>query len=247
MTVTVECAKVLAPSLESFVRVRQTDSGCVVTTSTMYPSGRVVQVFIDRDGDHFRLSDGAQALREMRQAGIELQKPGVYIAPAARRRGVAYTRGEVFADVEEEGSLPILIKLVANASNDAVVSALESHRLPRLRSFKFAFNSYMKDTFGGKFKPDTVAGELDKYKLDYVHRNGKLVIADPITADTMSVDRAFRIHSDIHSSRAKGLSQWLIYDEGDPWKKTDLAVLRKTGAIVAPYEKARKELPQAVR
>jgi len=246
----IACPEAVEKASAKLVSVTATNYGCLVTMPCLFPSGARVQLNVDmRNGGYF-ISDDGKALREIRSSGMDHASPGRYIAAAGRGHGVKYGNGILFLENVSEDLLQTAFTLVASSAQEAVVRALESFTFPNPRNFRYAFDSFIRDSLPDKFKQEMVAGKRRVHTLDYVYRGAKLIIADPAQKNKAVINGLFTIHSDIASSLAKISklisSQIIVYDEQDEWKKSDLELLMDSGAELMEYTFAQTYLPKLV-
>jgi hypothetical protein len=243
------CDILFRTALEALATARPVEDGCLITLPCLYPSGRAAQVLVKDKGDQVILSDQAQALLEIRASGINSHRPGVYIAPVARKRGLRYDDGRIQFRTGKSSTVVELVEiavLIANASVEAAITAIAGYRIPTVEGIRFAFNSFIKEVIPDKFEPKEVTGGCETHKMDYVHSNGGLFVVDPIAPNRMDIDRAFTAHSDIGAGPDRKIKQWIVFDPMDEWRKNHLDLLRRTGAVVKPLDLVKRELPSLV-
>jgi hypothetical protein len=201
----------------------------------MYPDGSSVRVTVKETSGGYYVTDAGRALVQVRISGHQTDKPGYYLARAANVFRVKYSRGMLsLSDVGAE-SLDTAIALVANASLHGVSLTMANYSVPSERNFKFAFDGFIRETFGDNFRRDIINGAHNVHHLDYVHRNNEVVITDPLKPDRMSVDRAFSVHSDILRAVQAPALQLLVFDGNDNWRQSDLDHIKSVGVPVIEY------------
>jgi hypothetical protein len=245
MTMT-NCPSAIVLAAAGLVETQPTERGCIIITPCLYPGGEAAQVTVKQTEGGYYVTDAGRGLLQVLATGHESQKPGLHIAAAAHAFSLDYSRGMIFLRDVEESVLDMAIALVANASVHGVVRTMEHFSMHNERNFKFSFDSYIRDTYGDKFKKDFVTGANQVHTLDYVHKNDKVVIVDPLQPDQMSVHRAFSAHFDIKQAAKKPDFQILVFDGDDPWKTENLQHLRSLGVEVLEYAEAQEKLPQYV-
>jgi hypothetical protein len=238
------CPEHLIQAIRGLVSCEPGPRGHVITMPSIYPSGEWIQVTISEKDGVFDISDGARGLAEIRMTGMQHQRPGIYLARAARSHGVEYVSGVLRIEAKEQAELPDAFARVASASLEGVVRATESYRFPNVKNFKFAFDSFINDRFPSKFHKEELAGEARSHPFDYVHRDGTLIVLDPLQHNDLSINRAYTAHSDIRRSARRPDSQIIVFDRLDGWIDHDLKLLENSGAEVLSFEMVEAKLPR---
>lgn len=240
------CPDPVVLAAHSLVKTAHTKRGCVVTTSCIYPDGTAAQVTVKQTEAGFYVTDAGRGLLQVDMSGHESQKPGQHIASAAHAFNVEYSRGMVFLRDVPVNELDTAIVLVANASVHGVVRTMAHFKLHNENNFRFAFDSYIRETYGDKFKKGFVEGANIVHTLDYVYHGEKVVVVEPLQPDRMSVDKVFSAHFDIRRASSRPSLQLLVFDSHDDWKSANLDHLRSLEVPVMEYEEARTLLPEWV-
>ncbi|WP_281684694.1 hypothetical protein, partial [Thalassobaculum salexigens] len=77
-----------------------------VNLGCLYPNGAYAQVQVRWMDDGFVISDCGQSLMAIRSAGIQMHKPGVYIAKSARRYNLRYVSGAIEVKIADMDMVP---------------------------------------------------------------------------------------------------------------------------------------------
>lgn len=240
----------VADRLKEFIGVEIFGKNAEISTASVFPSGETIRLLVRlRRNGLVRIGDGASALRQMRVAGVLSHRPGVYLAEAARWRGLDYGEGEIFADArpDDVDGIAARAMLVSSAAVEAVVRAVEAHRSAKLRTFKLQFGEFMSDKFGGKFQPKEIEGKHKKHAFNYVYARQSFFVVDPVTPDLMSINQAFTVHSDLRQLGNDAIRQVLVFEPEDKWDGHDSAILQSIpGVELISYRDAQKSVPQYV-
>lgn len=242
-----ECPQYVQEAVRSLVSCQPTKSGWLVTTSCLYPDGSAVQVDVrEADGGYY-VTDSGRALLQVRISGHQSKKPGYHIAGAANEMGAAYSRGMIYMTGIPPQSLPIAISIVSSASASGVSRTLANFDMPNVRNFHYAFDTFIRDRFSNQFKRELLIGASEKvYTLDYVHKDGQLIVLDPIQPDEMSVARAIATHIDLRAANDHPDHQVLIFDGNDPWTDSNLRRVKSIAVEVVEYEQAQTYIPTLI-
>lgn len=108
-------------AVESLVSVRHEDSGSFVNTSSMYPSGGSVVVWIRRAPPHFVVSDFGFGHKECSIMGADRRQFMSRAAPIAEAAGVTVTPDGAFEVMVSDGQLAGAIKAIASCSQEVAI------------------------------------------------------------------------------------------------------------------------------
>lgn len=225
-----------------------------VSTHCLYPSATtvVVRVSPTKDGK-ILVTDDASGLIEIRAFGLEHQKPGMHLAEAARRLGVSYRAGEVYAQIEDVSHLPAAVMLVANASKEGVHAMWLGFRPSDRPSFEFTFDEFIRTRLANRFSAADLAGKSGKlHRFKYVNRRGNLsefgieqvsLIVAPVTPSAVVIAMRTQAHGDLQRLNVPTLRQRFVIDpEKDEWSSADRALLEASGIPVVEMAGAEQEI-----
>lgn len=232
--------------------------GAFVHTHCIYPSQVQVRVRVQplANGE-FLVSDDAAGLGEILSMGVETQRPGYYLAEQAGRHGVRYHRGEISVVVNSIEKLSAAVILVANASKDGVLRTALAHEASNQPSFDFVFESFVRDRYTGKFRPETINGASGAARrFRYVHQRGnadglnfdqKIVLVEPVSPTQMAIAVKVQAHRDIIHRNLPDLWQCLVVDKDtDSWTRRDIELLNQSGVRWMEFPQVEIELVRLV-
>lgn len=206
----------------------------VVSTSCLYPSGKVVRVLVRPSGDTYTVTDNGWTLYEVRALGIARERPGHTIIPIAHNRGLKYDKGVIYIDGVNASSLSAAIVFVSNVSKQSAEKVISEYEYPHDDKFRIQFGSYIRNTFKDKFSRGKIPGSGGKeYNCDYIYHQGpnKLLITDPIWPHFDSLSRKLVMHRDIAKRKDASVEQYLVMSDGN-WTDEDKSLLD----LVADYK-----------
>lgn len=178
-------------AVESLVSVRHDSTGAYVSTSSMYPSGGTVIVWIRREAPHFLVSDYGYGYRECAIMGADRRQFIKRAGPIAETAGVRLSAEGEFEVLVTDGQLAGAIKAIAACSQEAAikfahrmyqrqradVGALVFDKLERL----FGERSVAKDH-------DFLGASQSHWRIDViVTRDGRISLFDTVTPWAQSV------------------------------------------------------------
>lgn len=114
-------------AVERLVSVRHEGSGSFVSTSSMYPSGGTVVIWIRRDEPNFLVSDYGFGYQECSIMGADRRQFMSRAAPVAEAAGIGMTADCTFEVMVSEGQLSGAIKAVAACSQETAIKF--AHRI----------------------------------------------------------------------------------------------------------------------
>ncbi|MFM9940907.1 MAG: hypothetical protein ACKVP7_15595 [Hyphomicrobiaceae bacterium] len=221
------------------------ERGVRVSTHCLYPSNSSVMVTVVQWGDFYRVDDAGAALDEVSQSIQTEQNLKSMMRGIVKRRGCDLTdRGEIISPMVSYSDLRAAIVLVANASKTAAEYLLANARPPR-RDFKKAIEDILNLKFKDKWSRNgKIAGASTKeHGFDYVVNisGGRQLALDFVMPDANSVNSAVVAHLDVRMKNAPNLEQRIVYDDMQPWRSSDIELL-KAGARPVPFSSLRQSL-----
>lgn len=219
-----------------------TDSGVVVPTMCLFPSGSFARVIVARKSDAFVVHDGGQGIDEFSNIGGENHRAIQLLRSHFRERGIKVSpRGELTSpDVRLEELSPT-IALIANASTEAAM-VLSSRWKPSIRrDFKKMLKSILEIEFAASHPKQSfrVVGSSQKqHVFDFAldDSKGGLILVDAVHNDANAISSAVLRNLDVRSINSGEVEQRIIYDDAEEWRAEDLNLL-SLGARAVPFSK----------
>jgi len=226
----------LQPLLQSLIQCRPYGEGALIDTTCLYPSGKVVQILVQRRGtSHFLVSDAGGAIDELEASGIEVRDAYRVLRAYSRKYGVKAESGALFeTDVSAE-DLPSAVRVVANASQESASRELATHKFRPHRHLEEMFAEFMQKRFPDQFSTKLVEGKNRAHLFEYVHERPKqkLLIVDPVLRDASSMNAHIVAHLDVRAADQRKVEQYLVYDDEEEWTSDQLGMLELAAPIVA--------------
>lgn len=103
-----KCKKIIEmylTSLKEKFTIESVDSGCVIYTPYLDPSNDPISVFVERSGDHYRISDMTQAYEYLFLHGLEVKPESSqkkHLNVILNRLGISFFENELFVEVTKE-------------------------------------------------------------------------------------------------------------------------------------------------
>lgn len=173
------------------VSVRHEDGGSFVTTSSMYPSGGSVVVWIRREPPHFLVSDFGFAYQECAIMGADKRQFMRRAEPVAETAGVKLSADGAFEVFVSEGQLTGAIKAVAACSQETAIKF--AHRIfqrQRQDIGELVFNKLSR-LFGDRHVAkdyDFLGASTSHWHIDVaVNRGDQISLFDTVTPWAQSV------------------------------------------------------------
>ena len=113
-----ECKKVIEQyitSLNEKFTVESVNSGCVIYTPYLDPSNDPISIFVERHGDHYRISDMTQAYEYLFLHGLEIKPESSqkkHLNIILNRLGISFLENELFVDVDKNGLADGITRLI---------------------------------------------------------------------------------------------------------------------------------------
>jgi hypothetical protein len=242
----------LQPTLSSLHACRVIGDAALVDTTCLYPSGKVVQVLIRQTGREYLVSDDGAAIRELQATGISVPDAAKVLRAYARKFGLSTEDGAMYETRVAAEDLPSPIRLVANASQEAVAKETDTHTFRPHRHLKSVFAEFIQTKFPDRFEHKLVPGKNRPHLFDYVYESQDndhhLVIVDPVLRDASSINARVVAHLDVRSGpMRREVEQILVYDEEEPWSSDQLGILQLAAPAIVSFQKMEPLLRQTVR
>lgn len=206
------------------------DQVVMVPTHCLYPSNSVVRVAVTGGQDRFVVDDAGGAFAELYASVPAASDLSKQIANVAKPFGLRMSsKGVIYSPPVSTEDLLATVVLVANASKEAADKFIDKVRPPR-RNFRAAIEAVLEKRFHDKWKPNRkMAGASTKlHTFDYLvklEQNRQLVL-DFVLPEPSSINAALVAHMDLSNSNEDVIEQRIVYDDTQPWKSSDLALLK---------------------
>lgn len=188
-------------AVERLVSVRHDPSGSFINTSSMYPSGGAVVVWIRREPPHFVVSDYGFGFKECAIMGADRRQFIHRATPVAETAGVKITNDGAFEVTVSEGQLTGAIKAIAACSQEVAQ--------------RFAYRIFQRQ------RADIGGIVYDKLKRLY---------GEPALAKDFDFLGASQSHWRIDVA-VQVDSQYALFDTVTPWAQSVAFTLAKFGDI----------------
>ena len=173
------------------VSVRHEDSGSFINTSSMYPSGGTVVVWIRRELPNFLVSDFGFSYRECSIMGADRRQFAYRAGPIAEAAGVNLTADGAFEVLVSEGQLEGAIKAISACAQEVAIK-FANRILQRQRADvgELVFHK-LETLFGEKAVAkdhDFLGASQSHWRIDViVQRDGQISLFDTVTPWAQSV------------------------------------------------------------
>ncbi len=236
-----ECSDIIKKAIETLeVGFQCTEYGrrMCITTPYMYPDNDLIEVFVENiSGKRVRVTDLGETLRHLESLGLDLlasRKRQFLLEQITQRIHVNVQRGKLEKEgsADEVGSLLVDVAAAAHSVADLIYTskAYEPATFPEEVSMLLTENKIEHE------KRHRVIGDTGKKYWVSLRINGRKdteILVEALspsqeTAMTATVNRAFRLWSDVDGTRRK-IS--LLNDIDYLWKKEDIALLQKVSVL----------------
>jgi hypothetical protein len=226
-------AATIETALRDLVRVRRHGDGWLVDGTSMYASGRAVQLAIRGPETGLVVTDNGGAISELEAIGIEIKNPTRLLRPHARRYGVKAEAAEIFESRVPLSDLPSATRLVAVASQEAVLREVDAARFRPRKELRQRMHEVMQQRFSQYFRGATIPGKNKPHAFDYVSDRGDFVlIVDPVLRDSSSINSKVVAHLDVRAGMGARAQQLIVYDDEESWAADQLGILQLAAPIV---------------
>ena len=188
-------------AVEGLVSVRHEGSGSFVNTSSMYPSGGSVVVWIRRAPPHFLVSDFGFGYKECAIMGADRRQFMSRATPIAEAAGVQITPDGSFEAMVSEGQLSGAIKAIAACSQEVAIRF--AHRI--FQRQRADVGTIVHDKLSRLYGERAVAKDYDFLGASQSH---------------WRIDVAVKVHD-----------QFSLFDTVTPWAQSVAFTLAKFGDI----------------
>ena len=162
--------------LKNVLSIESTDSGCILYFPFLDPSNDPIMIFVEKNGDKFRISDMAQANEYLFLHGLDIKpntKAEWYYNDVVKRFGINSDNNELFVEVEEQNITDAVNKiLTAINSIDHIIYTLSPRELPNFQDEVVKWLTDEKIIF--KQKIEIYRGVTEPFKIDFeIQRRAK--------------------------------------------------------------------------
>ncbi|MEF2549132.1 hypothetical protein VQ045_18405 [Aurantimonas sp. E1-2-R+4] len=229
-------------SLAEAFTTEEIDGALRITTACAYPSGGLVRVTLRGGARELLASDEGEALGEALGAGIILPDPEKLVRPFVSNRGLSIRGGVLSTDFFTPEDAAVSVAHVANVAKD-LADWLYSHGGVRRRhDFKRLLSAFLINRFKDQVAETRLLGASQKsHKFPAVisFANGRKFIVDPVINDPASINARVVANLDVKARHDPLIQQRIIYDDAEPWKSADIALLQ-VGATVVPFSRSQE-------
>lgn len=232
-------------ALRSLIMAERTNIGVEVSTPVAYPGGDLVNVIIEQSPAGFLVHDASFASARLSLAGVTMSRHVVdRLAEYAGRFNCGFENGRVTAK-SGEGSIELLIAMVANASRSVADYALELQKHAET-DFRKAVAHALRDIIGKRLREneECVGKSGRKYRvsamvLDKREASPILFIA-PIP-NRAAVPHGFAMLYDLKEEETyRNTAREAIYDEASDVRSEDRALLQSACEVITLMQARRR-------
>ena len=236
-----ECSEIIEKATEALklgFKCQQYDKRMCIVTPYLYPDNDLIEVFAEDIGENqIRITDLGETLRHLESVGLDLlasRKRRFLLEQIAKRVHVDIQRGKI----QKEGPIDTVGTLLVDvaAAAQAVADLLYTSKAYEPATFPEEVSIFLTEHNIEHEKHYPVIGETTKKYHVSLRINGSRkrdILVEAIspsqeTAMTATVNRVFRVWSDVNESRRKVS---LLNDVDYSWKKEDMALLQRVSVI----------------
>ena len=201
LTIETDFETIVSGAVGQLVSVRHDSAGSFITTSSMYPSGGSVVVWVRREAPHYYVSDFGFGYQECAIMGADKRQFARRAEPTADAAGVALSKDGVFEVCVSEVQLPGAIKAIAACSQEVALKF--AHRI--FQRQRADMRDLVFDKLGRLFGKSSVAKDYDFLGASQSHW-----------------------HIDVAVTRGDEVS---LFDTVTPWAQSVAFTLAKFGDI----------------
>ena len=206
------------------------DPYIIVPTFSVYPSNSAVKVFVEGGRDNFVVSDGGGALQTLLGAGY-MGNSGVKLIQDFLRgmeRKVDHD-GWIYVSGVTLNELTSAIAIVAQVSRETADMLLRKFKPSKNFDFRHDLDLKLERIYHGnlKKKGHFVGNSNKEHTFDYLIRenDNKIMIIDAVVPDAASLNAAVVSHIDVRAAKRPNVRQFIVYDQGQDWRASDVALL----------------------
>ena len=236
-----ECSNIIEKAAEALrmgFKCLEYDKRICIVTPYLYPDNDLIEVFAEYiGGNQIRITDLGETLRHLESVGLDLlasRKRRFLLEQITKRMHVEVQRGKLQKEgpIDNVGILLVDVAAAAQAVADLIYTskAYEPATFPEEVSILLTEHNIEHE------KRYPIIGETGKKYRVNLRINGhreKEILVEALspsqeTAITTTVNRVFRLWSDVDGAKRKVS---LLNDIDYSWKKEDMALLQKVSII----------------
>ncbi|MFO1237250.1 MAG: hypothetical protein U1F24_09595 [Alphaproteobacteria bacterium] len=244
-------AELVRTQLREGFPITEMGDSVAVSTPVLYPSNSNVTVHISGGAAHCVVSDGGGATRHALSHGATIPDASAWLRGLLKNSQMRASAGMIVSPQIEFRELPWAIALVARASAEAVVNAIENHMKRLVRDLSGETYDVLAKAFG----PSNVAHEVAfagasnrRYHFDYgvaIGRKSQLLL-DVVSPNANSVNAKAIAHIDVSHLTKNAPKRAIVYDPDQDWDAADINLLNEAGLLL-PIAALAREIPTYAR
>lgn len=229
--------EIVRESMQFWPPIQAGDGVVVVPTHAVYPSGSVVNTFVQVGRKHAQVSDGGGAFDEILKSG-DVGGPILNtLKSRAKRHGLtADNRGWLLSPEAPVEQLPALVALVASASNSCAEFLLNKFKPTKQVDYREEVKAFLNSTFNDQLHVgQKIMGAEKKHKFDFVidlTAQTQLVL-DLVVPNANSINSAVVAHLDLRHAKKPNIQQRIVFNKEDDWSSSDLSLLEIGAKVVS--------------
>ncbi len=214
----------------------------IVPTHCLFPGGQNVSISVKQGhGGGFTLTDEAQALAVVNEAGVELTPRQLHKASElAKHHTASFANGSFTLSGLTVEHLPAAIITLANLSQHWASELVCEHQIERHAELKAMVHHALSRIFPSKIIPDyEMLGQSNKrYSFDYCIplSQDKFILVDTIGNHANAISSAFRRNYDVKNNANDNYRQEGVIENQPDWKIEDINILSEVLDGILPVE-----------
>jgi hypothetical protein len=228
---------IVSSHLKKWPSIQMVNDTVVIPTHSLYPSGSIVNIYIDMGKNHAQISDGGGAFEELLKIG-DVEGPMLKsIKLFSKRHGLSVdNRGWLMSPEISLDHLASFVAIVSSASVSAANYLIDKFNpYPTANAFKadveYKLAAHFNEQLHKEFK---YTGVEKKHTFDFmIQLNGsQQLLLDLVVPNANSINSAVVSHLDVAKLENKNIQQRIVYNADDDWKAADISVLKLGAATV---------------
>jgi hypothetical protein len=223
--------------LSDWTNIRRTDSGAMVRTSCILPSGSLLNVSVQPMMDGWIVCDEGSVVADVMAHGFDVDLSIKGLARKLSGEGLKVEKGKIYSGRVSSGDLPYMVAYLATAAIDASKWLMNSSSKHARRGVAERVEEIIDRRYSEirMLEPLSLKGHSSKnYSFDNVLilPSRERLILDPVTRHDGSIKSKLVANLDVSQAGYEGLIQRIVYDDDEGWEQQELALLTVGAPIV---------------